>query len=73
MDEKNVKCLYFLGKGNAAMEKYPEAIRAFKQLLEIDPNNQDVKNELAVVNQKYKKDINTQSSFYSAMFKKGWL
>ena len=42
---------------------------AYKRLIELDPENPEVKNEVAEVNRKYKKEVNTQSQFYSQMFK----
>ncbi len=58
MDTKNRKCLYFLGKANLELEKYTDAIQAFKTLLELEPQNEEAKKGIAIANSRYKSDIN---------------
>jgi tetratricopeptide (TPR) repeat protein len=44
----------YLWKGNcyAALGKRPEAVEAYKKVLEIDPNNQDAKDQLTKLGEK---------------------
>ena len=68
-DNKNVKALYLYGKACLIMKYYSDAIEIFKKLIEIQPDNKDIRKDLNEAEKKYNDNISNQQNLYKKMFK----
>ena len=57
-------------KANLNLQNFDEAVRDFKAVLEIDPDNKAAKNQLAITNHKVKQIHNREKQTYAGMFQK---
>ena len=57
-------------KANLNLQNFDEAIRDFKAVLDIDPDNKAAKNQLTITTHKIKQIHNREKQTYAGMFQK---
>lgn len=57
-------------KANLNLQNFDEAMRDFKAVLDIDPDNKAAKNQLAITTHKIKQIHNREKQTYAGMFQK---
>jgi len=65
----NVKALYRKGTALSALDEWSESQAVFNKALEIEPDNKDVKRELAKLQLKQKKQNQKDKAMFQRMFK----
>lgn len=70
LDPKNEKGLFRRGMANLNLQNFDEALRDFKAVLEVDPDNKAAKNQLVMTTHKIKQIHNREKQMYAGMFQK---
>jgi len=59
-----------LWQANLNLQNFDEAVRDFKAVLDVDPDNKAAKNQLVITNHKVKQIHNREKQVYAGMFQK---
>jgi len=57
-------------QANLNLQNFDEAVRDFKAVLDVDPDNKAAKNQLVITNHKVKQIHNREKQVYAGMFQK---
>lgn len=69
-DPKNEKGLFRRGTANLNLQNFDEALKDFKAVLEVDPENKAAKNQIAITSRKIKQLHEKEKMTYAGMFTK---
>ncbi len=67
-DERNEKALFRTAQAHANLSNFTEAIKFFSQTLEVNENNKEARNQLALTRDKLKAYNEKEKKLYSKMF-----
>ncbi|XP_057291892.1 peptidyl-prolyl cis-trans isomerase FKBP5-like [Hydractinia symbiolongicarpus] len=71
LDSKNVKGYFRLGEANIGLREYEKAIKAFEDLLKIEPDNTAAKKQINYCRQLLKKQVEKEKKLYGIQRKNG--
>ena len=62
--------IFFTLQAKIALKEHTEAIKDFKSVLQIDPNNKSAKNQIVLTQQSIKQEKEKNKKLYGGMFDK---
>ena len=68
LDANNEKALFRIAQANSNLSNFDEAVKFYNQVLELNKDNKEARNQILVTKQKLKEANEKEKKLYSKMF-----